>query len=364
MKAILMGDNEQLLAAAKGVLARLHWETQVGSLKNLEQGGQDRQAKSVPDAVIIQLPLDEQTFSQVDRLRRSTTAKIVIVGPAANPSLILKLLHEGGGDQYVDEANLECELITVMRRLFAIPKGRVVAVVAPGGGAGASTLAVNLAESFAQIHQSAALLDLNLCFGDLAALLDVQPSFSIVDVAHNLSRLDGQLFRQLLTPCASGVQLLAAPQQIDELKLVTPEVVEAAVEFSRQFYPRVVLDIDPDWSAEQVRALRTADLLLLLMRLDFSILHNVRRGLTFLNKCEIDASKVRLICNFEGRSSELSESDVEKIVGLKIFEHLPDDQKNVIQANNVGVPVVIGAPSSPFSRQVRHLAQQLETQCV
>lgn len=360
MKALLVGDDERLVAQANATLLRLRWEVQRAALSAIEQQGRELLTRHAPDALLLLLSATQLSVGALERIRRMTTAKLIIVGPANDPARILQMLHQGGGDQYVDEADLENELVTVLERLFTTTKGRVLAVVAPGGGGGASTVAVNLAAVYAQRYQTSALLDLNLCFGDLAALLDVQPSFSIADVAQNLSRLDGQLFQQMLTVHGSGIRLLAAPQRIEDVASITPEVIETTVEFARQQHPYVLIDIDPSWSVEQVRALRAADVILLLLRLDFSMLHNVRRGLTFLHKSGLDTTGVRLICNLEGRSSELCEGDVEKIVGMPIFERLPDDAKHVVQANNTGIPVVLGEPTCPFARHIQQLVKRLE----
>jgi pilus assembly protein CpaE len=360
MKAVLIGDDERLMGQVTDALRRLRWEAQRLAFGALEREAQDLLAGRAPDLVVLVLPAELLSVAAVERVRRMTLAKLIVVGPASDAGLILKILHQGGCDQYVDAADAAEELQTVVQRLFATARGRVVAVVAPGGGGGASTVAVNLAAVYAQNHRACALLDLNLSFGDLAALLDVQPTFSIADVAKNLSRMDGQLFQQMLTLHQTGIRLLAAPPRIEEVRGVTPEVVETAIELARQQHGRVVVDVDPSWTDEQVRALRSADLILLMLRLDFSMLHNIRRGITFLQKSGIDTGGVKLICNFAGRSNELVEADVEKIVGLRVFERLTDDPKHVVQANNTGLPVVLSAPSCSFARQLQQLARRLE----
>ena len=64
--------------------------------------------------------------------------------------------------------------------------GRMIAVLAPSGGSGSSTLAVNVATVLAKEHKSAALIDLKLQAGDLAALLDLKPTYTLADLCQNV----------------------------------------------------------------------------------------------------------------------------------------------------------------------------------
>ena len=89
--------------------------------------------------------------------------------------------------------------------------GKVIAVLAPSGGSGSSTLAVNVATVLAKQHKSAVLIDLKLETGDLAALLDLKPTYTLADLCQNVARMDRSLFERSLARHASGVQLLAPP---------------------------------------------------------------------------------------------------------------------------------------------------------
>ena len=70
--------------------------------------------------------------------------------------------------------------------------GKLIAALAPSGGSGTSTLAVNLATVLAKQHKTVGLIDLNLETGDLATLLDLKPTYTIVDLCHNIARWTGR----------------------------------------------------------------------------------------------------------------------------------------------------------------------------
>src|SRR5207244_5534692 len=105
------------------------------------------------------------------------------VGPLGDSKFILRVMREGA-DHYVDEADLEAELNGALLRLRSegtaqATQGRVIALLAPSGGGGSSTLAVNIASVLAKQHKSCALLDLKLEAGDLAALLNLKPTHTL-----------------------------------------------------------------------------------------------------------------------------------------------------------------------------------------
>src|SRR5439155_66987 len=83
--------------------------------------------------------------------------------------------------------------------------GRAIALLAPSGGSGSSTLAVNVAVSLAREHKSAALFDLKLQAGDLAALLDLKPNHTLADLCQNSARMDRAMFERSLVRHSSGV---------------------------------------------------------------------------------------------------------------------------------------------------------------
>ena len=89
--------------------------------------------------------------------------------------------------------------------------GRVIAVLAPSGGSGSSTLAVNLAASLAKTHKTCALIDLKLYSGDLAVLLDLKPNHTLADLCLNVDRIDPLFFQHILVHHQSGIDLSGRP---------------------------------------------------------------------------------------------------------------------------------------------------------
>ena len=90
------------------------------------------------------------------------------------------------------------------RRPRAHP-ARVVAVMGAKGGVGSTVVACQLAASLRARGARTALVDLNLPLGDVALYFDVQPTYTLANIARESDRLDATYLRTLLSgPAATA----------------------------------------------------------------------------------------------------------------------------------------------------------------
>jgi pilus assembly protein CpaE len=319
-------------------------------------------AQHSPDLTLVVLSAyPERGLDMLGRLRQKTTGRLLAVGQASDSKLIMRALHQGA-DLFLDEADLEESMEAALSRFHrpqdsAHPSGRVVAVLSCGGGCGASTLAVNVAAVLARKHHRCALIDLKPGRGDLAALLDLRPSFTLADLCLNVTRLDEAMFEKLLTPHECGIHLLGSPQLFEGLRVVTAKGTDQALNMARRLFPFIIVDAEDCFHEEQALALNQADFILLVIRLDFTSLRNARRILDHLQEVNVPAGRIRMVANRTGQPNELPAAEAEKALGVKIAYHIPDDPKAVNAANNSGIPVVFKSPSARVSQSIIRLAR-------
>jgi pilus assembly protein CpaE len=317
------------------------------------------------DLVVVALSPDiERGLGMLPMISRLAPGKVLAVGPAADSKLVLRALR-GGADDYVDSAELESELEAAIARLVEAARGpsqsgRLVALLSPNGGSGSSTIAANLAAALAKQHKSAALIDLKLEAGDLSALLDLKPTYTLADLCRNSSKLDRVMFDRSLAKHDSGVGLLAAPHHLDDIALIRPDGVAQALALARACFPFVVVDLDHSYREEQRVVLRQADFVLVPFRLDFASLRNVRRALEHLDGLDIPAERVHLVVNRYGQPLEVPAGKAEEAMGRKIAHYIPEDAKAINRANNHGVPVIIEAPSARVSKSLIQLSMMID----
>lgn len=322
---------------------------------------------SVGMLVVVLSHAPDDALALIRKAHACVQGPVLAVGQASDSKLILRALHEGA-DHYLDETDLEAQLEAVLHRLHgrdqssaSARKGRLVALLGASGGCGTSTLAVNLATILARDHARCGLIDLKPGAGDLAALLDLRPEHNLADLCLNAARMDRAMFEAALVTHPSGVSLLAPPQLYDEIRLVTPRGVQKSLNLSRESFPWTVADLEDCFHEEQVIALRQADFILLVFRLDFTALRNARRALEHFERLAIPMGQIRLVINRYGQARELPVVEAEEALGQKIAFFVPEDAKTINTANNAGVPVVLKSPSSRVAQSFVQLAQFLGT---
>lgn len=363
MRTFVASDDKEIAEKVRDTLTRNGHQCVGSNMVTLALAA-ERCVRTRPNLVVLAMPPSPQrALSVLRELKNTTGAHMLVVGHADDPKLILRTLREGA-DAYLDLAELDEELTEALVKLRhdAVPwgePGRVIAVLAPNGGSGSSTLAANVATVLARQHNSAALIDLKLVTGDLAALLDVKPTHTLTDLCRHLARVDRELFLKLLARHPSGVHLLAAPANLREVTHVTTAGVRQAVTMARALFPYVLIDLDHSFHEEQVEVITIADVVLLVFRLDFASLQNTHKALQHLHDLGVDSSRIVPVVNRYGQPKELPSRRVEEALGMTVAHWIPDDPKSVNRANNKGVPVVLERPRAKVSRSLTTVAMSL-----
>ena len=243
------------------------------------------------ELVVVVLPPDaERMVSLVADLRSIVQVPILAVGPASDARLVLRTLRSGASE-YLDVEDLDAELEGGVRRhrssAGGYHAGKILAIYGPCGGTGASSLAVNLAVALARTSGRTLLVDLQLTTGDLSALLDLKPAFTLAELGQHAGQLDRTLFHKSLAAHSSGVHLLAPPHSSADREYVQPEGVRQCLVLGRNLFSHVLVDVDRSCREISEAALRLADRVLVPLRLDFPCLRNTRRALDYLSEIGI-----------------------------------------------------------------------------
>jgi pilus assembly protein CpaE len=297
----------------------------------------------------------------LERVKGSTSAPVFAVGPADHAKLILRVLR-AGADQYFDQgdiaANLKSSILAATRREASeLPQGKIVAVLSACGGCGASTVAANLAVAHAQESGQCALIDMDCGQGDLAALLDLKPQYTIADLCRNDSRLDHAIYRKMLVSHMTGVALLAAPKLIDEHADVHSGAVRKAIRMSQELFPTTVIDLKNCHDEEQLAALERADGILLICKLEFNAMRNARKVIENLVRKLVARHRIRMVINQHGQPNDLQIDEVEDALGERLKHFIPYDPITIGVANNLGVPVMLRDRGSKIAQVFRSLAR-------
>ncbi|MFN2221137.1 MAG: response regulator, partial [Candidatus Promineifilaceae bacterium] len=119
--------------------------------------------------------------------------------------------------------------------------GKILTVFSPKGGIGCTTVAVNTAVAMAEAGHKTVLIDGSLQFGDVAVMLNLKSSASIVDLVERVGDLDADLISSVLLTHESGLRVLLAPPRPEMAELVRAADVKKLLEAMRILFDFVVV---------------------------------------------------------------------------------------------------------------------------
>jgi pilus assembly protein CpaE len=317
-----------------------------------------------PDALFADLGLaPHETLDLLDRLPAPRPA-LVVCGPQDDSQLILRAMKQGAKEFFPPAPGREAirELVDrlVLESRPQLPGGRlapVLAVMGAKGGVGATVVACQLAAALQALGGRTVVVDLNYPLGDVALHFDLRPSYTLAHVVKQGEELDATYLRGLLQSHRSGVQILAAPERVEEAELVRGVHVERVISILREEFAFVVLDVSRSWNEASVRALDLASEILLITSLDVPTLNHARQHLDLLRRLGHSDAKIHPIANRYSRRDAVTDKEFAQFLGRAPDAHLPNDYPSTVGSVNEGRPLGEVAPKSPLHQAFVGLAR-------
>ncbi len=308
-----------------------------------------------PDALFADLGLcPHDTLDLLDRLPAPRPI-LAVCGPQEDSQVILRAMKQGAREFFPPAPSREAVRELVDRLVLdsrpAVPTGRlapVLAVMGAKGGVGATVVACQLAAALQALGSRTVVVDLNYPLGDVALHFDVRPTYTLAHVVKQADDLDATYLRGLLQGHRSGVQILAAPERVEEAELVRGVHVERVISILREEFDFVVLDVSRSWNEASVRALDLASEILLITSLDVPTLNHARQHLDLLRRLGHSDAKIHPIANRYSRRDAVTDKEFSQFLGRAPDTHLPNDYPNTVGSVNEGRPLGEIAPRSPL----------------
>ncbi|MBU5614651.1 AAA family ATPase [Geomonas azotofigens] len=323
-----------------------------------------------PNVVFLGVAKVEQGIKDIRAITSQfPRASVIACSSEKNVEGFLALMRAGAVEYLlrpIGQEELDLSLKKVSRLLFAAtaeapaPSGKIFAVYNPIGGMGTTTVAVNLAAALAADGAKVALVDLNLEAGDVNTFLNVNPAYTLSSVTSNIDRLDANFLMSVMTRHASGPFILTEPLEVDEAISITPDQIQRMLELLKKMFNYVVVDCSGLLSGCNLVILDRADLILFNTTLSLPALKNSRRYLLALANKGHDRDRVKLVINRYLPKSDIQLKDAEKVLGVPVFQAIPNDYGDVVSSVNKGMPVVQLLPRSPVSKAILGLAERVK----
>lgn len=340
-----------------------------------------------PDVVLMDINMpDMDGIAATEAIRsRQPAVQVVILSVQGDQNYMRRAMLAGARD-FLTKPPMGDELISAIRRAglmaqgersksvqiqsipaignigsvasFGVPKGKIVVVYSPKGGAGCTTLAVNLALTLHNEDTPVALVDGNLQFGDVAVFVNEQGKNTIIDLAPRAEELDPEIVEEVMIKHpGSGLHILAAPSRPEYAEKVSSGQFTKVLEYLRQLYAYVVVDTSTYLTDITLSAIDISDLIVLVTTQDIPAIKNCRLFLDLLQTMGIDRERILFVMNRYDKRINITPERVAENLKQEVASVVPLDEQVVTKAVNRGVPFVLDNKNQPATRGIFSLAE-------
>ncbi|MDX1616429.1 MAG: response regulator [Candidatus Promineifilaceae bacterium] len=316
--------------------------------------------KSVPSAQIIIMSV--QSESDYFRRAMQAGARDFLMKPFSGDQLV-NAVRQAYTTRPAPAKRTVGETALVERSSSSSPaatsEGKIIAVFSPKGGAGCTTVAINLAVALAESGYRSLLIDGSLQFGDVGVMLNLKAMTSVIDVIERLSELDHDLLSSVVTTHESGLEVLLAPPRPEMAELVTEHAMRRLLQTMRPLYDFIVIDTSTSLDDVGLAMLDASDRIILLANQNLASLKNVIRFLNLSDELEYASEKIFMVVNHESSSISISVKDIVDKLRRPVVATIPEDNAAYSAADRGRPLISSNLRKRPAAKAIGQLAEKL-----
>jgi pilus assembly protein CpaE len=322
-----------------------------------------------PDIVLVEMNGESRVPEWLEKLPQEMPhAHVLVCSYNREPDFLIRAMQVGIRE-FLPLPLVQSDLESALNRVRTARKqlvpvdsreGRIIVVTGHKGGAGSTTLAVNLTQALGETATGRiALIDLGRPFPDVGTFLDQESNYSIIDLIQNIGNLDKSFIQRIMQPYGARLSILHGVSDFREQESIDLESLEPIFALMRQMYSFTVIDLS-HWLDELfMRVLTEADMVLMLTGLTVPDLRNLKKLWPYTMEWHQDKRKIKIVVNRYDNSSGLQLRDLENILQHPAFATIPSDYPALMQCLNQGSPLAGAAPRSKLWRGIKDLTSQI-----
>lgn len=382
---VLIVDDNRL--TVENVRRLLDFENDIEVVATAPDGrqGVDKARMYQPDVVLMDINMPDMDGIEACRriVQISPQSRVMMMSVQSDMAYFKGAMNAGAREFLVKPFDYD-ELVRVVRRvseadstaaqlvaqvasssgqpasdLPVVPeRGVLVAVFAPKGGVGCTTVAANLAIALRGSRKASVVLaDGSGSFGDIDAFLDVHPSHRLPEILDRYDPEDLGLIGQMLAEHASGIQLLVGPGRPEEAEYVKPENYLALLDALRDMVDYVVVDLGTLHNGATKPVLDAADRVVAVVTQEIPAIKDMSLFLMMPMARSWLPQKLLVLLNKYQTRWGITDEIIADTIGRTVALTVPADEEQALAAVNRGRPLLFLAPRSPAVRQLLALEQ-------
>jgi len=376
-KILIIDDDVDTLKLVGLMLQKQGY--QIFAAANGEQGLTQAEAEN-PDLILLDVMMPEMDGYEVSRRLRanSLTASTPILMFTAKTQLDDKVTgFEAGADDYLTKPTHPTELSAHVKALLArSSKGKVstsplsaekrsmtVGILAPSGGQGVTTVAVNLGDALSLATKGDVIVaELRPGMGTLGPDMgEDNPTVLTELLSTNLSDMTRQKIQEKLHTHKTGLRLLfGSVQAKDGLLMNAPALMEALVNRMSYLTPYLVLDLGAGLTPLIQKLLPACNTLLVLVE---PVANSVVHSKALIHDlADLTGGKQNIhaiVVNRIRSDTQLNMSQIEELLGQIPLIAITPAPELIYAATRMKTTVIANRPDSLMAQQFTNLAMEI-----
>jgi pilus assembly protein CpaE len=293
--------------------------------------------------------------------------KLIAIGSDNDVTLFRDLLSMGAADYLVKPVERE----TLARAITAVEDpnaglsalgrtGKVISFIGARGGTGVSTLVGNCGWAISRSgKRRVVMVDMDLHFGNLGLLMGAEPREGLGDALQQPDRIDSLFLERVMSNCGERLFVVGGEENLTQgVSNADRFAVDALMAELRGNFHFVLMDLPRSASDLVYRSIQLSSTTVVVSDLSLAGMRDTVRLLKFVRESN-PGSQIILAVNRMGENAkaEIPVAEFEKGVGRKIDFKIGFEANAVLQAANLGQPLV--ETRCAMSKSVEGLAERL-----
>ncbi len=302
-------------------------------------------------------------------ISRFTGMPFVVLAAASDNALIFESMVIGAR-YFLIKDSIESSLAGVLERLaqnshhVPLHSGAAISVFSAGGGCGATTVAVNLANELKLLSSKRTLLvDLDAVYGAAGVYLGVSSQYGIADVLSHDGEIDPSLIDSSSLLYSDNLHVLVSPATVD-LSRPQPlryENVPSVFEACKHAYGYTVVDA-PRMPMDVAASLADASAAcIIVFQLQVKDIRYVRAMISALEERGVSPKRIIPVANrYRKHNPMVSLAESREALPDVTIECIANDYRSALRGINYGQPLAQAASRSILRKDIRRLAVKID----